>query len=185
MSSTDKAYFSNDIQTNNSTNQLDDDQNYSSKKENGGGDAGRYCKTISKFLFSHIGLVIMVIGYVCAGSFLFILLEEHNEAIQCEEGKGQESTYIVNLKSELLSYIQFNITSGVDPTKDNETVANAKIESWLTDFRNNALDIKTNYGYDGSDCGVTKWTFANSLLFAVTIVTTIGIEHFDIEIKDN
>ena len=172
----DKAYFNNEIQVNNNSNQLEDEQIYSSKKEHGGGDGFRYCKQISKFLFSHIGLVIMVVAYTCAGSFLFILLEEHNEAIQCEEGKGQESTNIVNLKSTLLSYIQFNITSvpGGDPSKDNETVANAKIETWLTSFRDQVLEIKSDYSYDGSDCSNTKWTFSNSLLFAVTIVTTIG-----------
>ena len=128
------------------------------------------CK-ISKFLFSHIGLFIMVIAYVVAGSFLFILLEEHNEAIQCEEGKGQEATNIVNLKSTLLSYIQFNISS----SGDNETVANDKIETWLTEFRDQVLSIKSDYAYDGSGCEHSSWTIPNTLLFALTIVTTIGI----------
>jgi hypothetical protein len=176
MANVDKAYFNNDIQTNNSTNHLDEDQNYSSKKESEGGDIMRYGKTISKFLFSHIGLVLMVIAYTCAGSFLFMLLEQHNEAIQCEEGKGEETTKIVNLKSNLLSYIQFNITSTNDPSKDNETVANAKIESWLTEFRDNVLNIKSSYAYDGSDCSSSRWTFPNTLLFTVTVVTTIGIK---------
>lgn len=174
MANIDKAYFNNDIQTNSSVNQLDEEQNYSNKKESDGGTTGRYCKTIFKFLFSHIGLVVMVIAYACAGSFLFQLLEQHNEAIQCEEGKGQESTKIVNLKSNLLSYIQFNISSNNDPSKDNETVANAKIETWLTEFRDTVLEIKSSYAYAGSDCGTTRWSFMNTLLFTVTIITTIG-----------
>ena len=50
----DKAYFNNDIQVNNSANQMEDEQNYTNKKDRSGGESSfRYCKQISKFLFSH------------------------------------------------------------------------------------------------------------------------------------
>lgn len=133
-----------------------------------------FCKRILKFLFSHIGLVGMVILYSVAGGFLFELLEQHEEKRLCEEGKGQENTNIVLLKSKLLTYIQFNITSNpADITKDNETVANQIIESWLVEFRNQTHDLKNKYKFTGS-CDAPKWTFPGALLFAITAITTIG-----------
>lgn len=133
------------------------------------------CKRVSKFLFSHIGLVAMVIIYSIAGAFLFQLLEQHEEAKTCQEGKGQEETNIVNLRSQLLTYIQFNIsTNPNDPSKDNETVANTKIDQWLEDFRTAVNDNRDTYKYTGQDCSSSKWSFGNSLLFAVTVITTIG-----------
>lgn len=134
-----------------------------------------FCKKITKFLFSHVGLVIMVILYAVAGAFLFKLLEEHQDAKNCQEGKGEESTNIVTLKSDLLKYIQFNISmSGTDANKDNETIANQKIEDWLVAFRDKVLTIRGSYFYTGQDCTTTRWNFADALLFAVTIMTTIG-----------
>lgn len=155
----------------NSTDQLEQEGKTSGPKNKG------CCKRVSKFLFSHIGLVVMVILYACGGAALFSLLEQHQEAVDCQEGKGEESTNIVNLKSLLLSYIQFNISSNpADTTKDNETVANANIETWLQDFRDSVLTTSSNYRYTGQDCTEEnlKWNFAGALLFSITIFTTIG-----------
>jgi hypothetical protein len=142
--------------------------------------AGRgCCKRVSKFLFSHIGLVAMVVIYAVAGAFLFELLEQHEEAKSCQEGKGAESTNIVNLKSLLLTYIQFNITSNPsDTSKDNETVANNNIELWLQIYRDQVLSVKETYRYSGQDCNSPKWNFAGALLFAITVITTIGLRFF-------
>lgn len=167
MSKIDQDTSFNDGHINNSTDQLENNLN-DKKNQN-------CCKRISKFLFSHIGLVAMVVIYAVAGAFLFQLLEQHNEAKNCQEGKGQESTNIVNLKSHLLSYIQFNISSSpTDTTKDNETVANQKIEDWLTTFRDDVLTVRSTYAYSGQDCEKYKWNFPGALLFAVTVITTIG-----------
>ena len=152
-------------------NSIVDDQ-----KEKRSQSFGQCCKKVTKFLASHIGLVVMVILYAIAGAFLFELLEQHQEAKDCQEGQGQEAANIVNLKSQLLTYIQYNITSSsLDTTKDNETVANVKIEDWLSDFRDDVISLKSSYRYTGQNCKTElKWTFAGALLFAITVITTIG-----------
>jgi hypothetical protein len=140
---------------------------------------GVCCKKVSKFLASHIGLVAMVILYTVAGGFLFALLEQHQEAKDCQEGKGQEAANIVNLKSQLLTYIQYNVTTNpLDTSKDNETVANTNIEQWLQDFRDDILSVRSSYRYSGQDCSQLKWNLAGAMLFAVTIITTIGLYIF-------
>lgn len=161
------AEFDSDNQVKNADEVIDDNQ-----KNNKG-----WFKKVSKFIFSYVGLVIMVVIYACAGAYLFSLLEQHEEAKNCQEGKGQESSNIVNLKSSLLSYIQFNITNSNDPNKDNETVANEKIEAWLTEFRDQVLLLRSSYRYSGQSCDESSWTFPGALLFAITIITTIGYGH--------
>ncbi|CAF0987247.1 unnamed protein product [Brachionus calyciflorus] len=139
----------------------------------------QFLKQFGKFVVFHFGLLLLVGVYAVAGAFLFRLLEEHNEAKNCQEGKGLELANIVNLKSDLLTYIQFNISSvSSDTNKDNETVANEKIEAWLTDYRNKVLEIRSNFSYIGQDCNTSsKWNFAGALLFVMTIFTTIGYGH--------
>ena len=49
-----------------------------------------FCKRFMKFMFSHIGLVLIILIWASIGGYLFKLLEEHNEIESCETGKGQE-----------------------------------------------------------------------------------------------
>ena len=134
-----------------------------------------FFKRISKFIFSHIGLVLIVIIWSVLGGFIFELLEQSKEIEDCEKGKGDENNNIIALRSKLLDYIQSNITSNPDDnTKHNETVANANIEQWLQEFRDQTMDLKSQYRYTGNDCNQPKWNFPGSLLFAVTAITTIG-----------
>lgn len=47
------------------------------------------CKTITKFLFSHIGLCLMVVLYCVAGGFIFEHLEKNNEEQICYESRSE------------------------------------------------------------------------------------------------
>ncbi|CAF1054055.1 unnamed protein product [Rotaria sp. Silwood1] len=141
----------------------------------------RLIKKIAKFLFSHIGLVGLVVVYAIAGGFLFELLEQHQEKLNCQEAQGEHIVQITKLKQKLVSYIQYNISSSSTTTltysteKDNTTVAYAKIALMLYDYRDFVITTGSKYRYYGDDCSiVNKWTYPNSLLFAITIITTIG-----------
>jgi hypothetical protein len=136
---------------------------------------GSCCKKATKFIATHVGLIILVILYVIAGGFLFVLLESNRERQDCMEGQGQEAANVVNLKSQLLTYIQNNVTTNpLDTSLDNETVANANIDQWLQSFRDSVISLKGSYRYVGQDCSSQVWNIASGLLFAITIVTTIG-----------
>jgi len=141
-------------------------------------------KTV-KFLFSYIGLVGLVIVYAVAGAFLFELLEQHQERLNCQEAKGELDAEMTKLKQKIVAYIQYNISSTSTSSslvaspystpKDNLTEAYVKIGAMLYDFRNFVINIGGQYRYYGDDCSIiNKWTFPNSLLFAITIITTIG-----------
>jgi len=145
----------------------------------------RQClKKTAKFLFSHIGLVTLVGVYAAAGGFLFELLERHQEKLNCQEAQGQMNVEMNTLKQKIVAYIQYNTSSSSSLTlptatyitaKDNTTVAYTKIAAMLYDFRNFVISTSSNYRYSNDDCSViNKWTYPNSLLFAITIITTIG-----------
>ena len=135
---------------------------------------------ITQFLFSHIGLVGLVVVYAVAGGFLFELLEAHQERVSCQEAHGEQIIQITKLKQRLIAYIQYNTTStvassNVGDDKDNTTVAFAKIGTMLYEYRNFVIDSSSKYRYSGDDCtSVNKWTYPNALLFSITIFTTIG-----------
>lgn len=149
---------------------------------------GRQClKKTAKFLFSHIGLVTLVGVYAMAGGFLFELLEQHQERLNCQEAQGEHRVQMDKLRQKIVAYVLYNTTAAPPsaplaiPTatyvtaKDNNTEAQVKIGVMLMDFRNFVLGSSAQYRYYGDDCSViNKWTFPNSLLFAITIITTIG-----------
>ncbi|CAF2373095.1 unnamed protein product [Rotaria sp. Silwood2] len=139
----------------------------------------RQClRKTTQFLFSHIGLVGLVVVYAVAGGFLFQLLEERQEKLNCQEAQSEQIAEINKLKQKLVNYIQKNTTSSIvfsTVEKDNSTIAFAKIGSMLYEYRKFIIRGNQKYQYYISDCGrVRQWTYANSLLFAITIITTIG-----------
>lgn len=137
----------------------------------------RCLKKMMQFLFSHIGLVGLVVVYAVAGGFLFELLEEHKERITCQEAQGEQMVYITKLKQKLVAYIQYNTTTTTDSSfdKDNATMAFAKIGTMLYDYRHFVIEATSKYRYYGDNCtSVNRWTYPNALLFAITVITTIG-----------
>ena len=151
--------------------------------ESKGTKAQQWLKKTAQFLFSHIGLVGLVGVYSVAGGFLFELLEQHQDQLNCQEAQGEQATTVMKLKQTIVAYIQYNTTApnavaGSTYTmfeKDNQTTAVANIGSMLTDFRSSIINTTSTYRYYGDDCTIiNKWTFPNSLLFAITIITTIG-----------
>jgi hypothetical protein len=138
----------------------------------------RCLKKTTQFLFSHIGLVGLVVVYAVAGGFLFQLLEIRQERYNCQEAQGEQIAQITYIKQQIIAYIQQNTTSSTGNStngKDNTTVAFAKIGSILYQYRQFVINATTKYRFYGDDCSViNKWTYPNSLLFAITIITTIG-----------
>ena len=135
---------------------------------------GACCKKTLKFLFSHLGMSIMVVGYSVAGGLIFEHLEKPNEKTECT--KAQEKYYPAENNTISKLWEISNTRSG-----DREYVMEG-YERVLQKFREDVLDL----GYDGEDCDLMgqtggpgyKWSFAASLLFSVTVTTTIGEYEF-------
>ncbi|CAF1434785.1 unnamed protein product [Adineta ricciae] len=147
----------------------------------------RFVKQTAKFLVSQVGLVGLVVVYAIAGGFLFELLEQHQEKLNCQEAQGEIAVQLTKLKQKIVSYVQYNTSVTSPPPsptsvptltyvleRDNQTVAYEKIATMLYSYRDFIISIGSEYRYYGDDCSSTKWTLPNALLFAITIITTIG-----------
>jgi len=128
-------------------------------------------KATVAFLFSHIGLAFMVVGYSIIGGFLFKALEAPHEVAQ--------KLYIVKYKEDKIEEIwkyaaQLDIET-ID--KGNFTEEIARI---FYGFQREVHKLVKEQGWDGEDSTDEtrlQWSFAGALLYAITVITTIGYGH--------
>ncbi|XP_071520993.1 uncharacterized protein [Panulirus ornatus] len=124
------------------------------------------------FLFSHFGLFIVVSLYAVAGAYVFVDIENAHEERQykMKQDRAVQVEQAMNYLSHLFWYQQDNKTDYKDY---NESMyANLKK---LEDF---VILSVSKYKYDGTVNGWDyRWTFTKSLLFTMTIMSTIGYGH--------
>ncbi|XP_064609625.1 potassium channel subfamily K member 18-like [Liolophura sinensis] len=114
----------------------------------------------------------MVILYCVAGGFIFEHLEKNNELQICYESRNEYLPIENNTIESLIKVTQQY--ADLEDQRDN-------FEKILEKFRDNSIAI----GYDGKNCSqygmpdgpVYRWSWAGSLMFSVTVITTIGYDH--------
>jgi len=123
----------------------------------------KFWKQFLTFLFSNIGLCSVVVAYSILGGFVFRRLEAPNEI--------EKRHFVASVRTKIAFDI-WNLTQTVMILHEpNFTVLTEKI---LVNFQNEILEAKRT-GWDGQDGAVApQWSFAGSLLYAVTVITTIG-----------
>lgn len=126
------------------------------------------CKKIAAFLFSHIGLAGMVVAYSIMGGFLFKALEAPYES--------QEKFAILNLKRKQIESIWKMAVSLTVDTMD-KTNFTEEVGRIFLRFQKEVTVAVKDKGWDGKDTtdeSSLQWSFAGALLYAVTVITTIG-----------
>ncbi|XP_035231532.1 TWiK family of potassium channels protein 7-like [Stegodyphus dumicola] len=123
----------------------------------------RYCRLIATFLFSHIGLCALVVGYSIIGAFTFEALEAGHEKTKRQLMLKERENVVINLwaltsKSNVLS--EHNWTTLATET--------------LQDFEITLVKAVRKEGYDGKDESPLQWTFSGALLYSIIVITTIG-----------
>ena len=125
-----------------------------------------------KFLFSHVGLCVMVILYCVAGGFIFEHLEKNNEEQICYDSRDEYIDMEERTLNNTIKVIKEQEGSG------QTDVLVIQLQSILATFRDNSIAI----GFDGKNCtayGETdgpkyKWSWSGALFFSVTVISTIG-----------
>ncbi|XP_013083299.2 TWiK family of potassium channels protein 18-like [Biomphalaria glabrata] len=126
------------------------------------------CRKLAAFIFSHIGLCSLVVGYSIMGGFLFQYLEATDEM--------KERINVLNTRSYSVMKL-WNMTNDLNILyKENWT---AMAEVILLEFQNNVYRSVKERGWDGRDetDEDMQWSFSGSLLYSVTVITTIGYGH--------
>ncbi|UJR15786.1 hypothetical protein I4U23_002718 [Adineta vaga] len=129
-----------------------------------------FYRTFVHFLCSNLGLVIVVIAYSVGGAFLFILLEQYIELQKCQQGSLTENVSISNISESMFNYVTIS--------DEQTSVIYDQIESYLQNFTNDVYERRTDFRYTGQDCETKSgWSFPSALLFAITVITSIGYGH--------
>lgn len=122
------------------------------------------CKSFTTFIFSRVGLCLLVVAYAFGGGLVFQLLEESAEAAKISKVQQHLNATVEKLLNHSMELKVLEL---------NQWMKNAKIilEEYQRDIVN-----QTKRGYQGerlTDDG-KQWTFPGAILYAITVITTIG-----------
>ena len=127
------------------------------------------CKKFVAFLFSTVGLTCVLCGYTVFGGFVFMWLESPYEVQLKNDVQRTRKFYVDklwNLTEELNMFYPQNWSNMADRI--------------LQEYTTEVYIATKHKGWDGNENdGVAElqWTFAGSLLYSITVITTIG-KHF-------
>ena len=135
-------------------------------------------EVLRKVAFSPFGLFVLNASYAILGAYMFIWLERPNEEKQKNlkvDKTAEVHDAVAYLKTTFWQYAtnedRFNYTKDEFFEAVSEDLATLKL--FVVEYAN-------TYGVDSIDGTVNwdwSWTFPKSLLFTITIMTTIGKRH--------
>lgn len=127
------------------------------------GKCRRCCGRFFTFLFSHIGLCALVIGYSIMGAFAFRALESPYEE--------KKAFQVSQLRQETVRRL-WEITDKLNVLyKDNWT---GLVEAEVRRFQKDLI-LAVKEGYDGKEGPGQQWSFSGAFLYSLTVITTIGM----------
>ncbi|GFU02965.1 hypothetical protein NPIL_451871 [Nephila pilipes] len=130
------------------------------------GRCRRCCGRFTTFLFSHVGLCALVIGYSIMGAFAFRALEAPYEE--------QKASQVGHLRQETVRRL-WEITDKLNVLyKDNWTEL---VEAEVRRFQKELI-VAVKEGYDGKEGSGQQWSFSGAFLYSLTVITTIEDTYF-------
>lgn len=116
--------------------------------------------------FSYVGLTCMVICYSLLGAVLFHALESWNEEATVMQISQERQKRLKEL---------WEITRKLNILEEKEWIRQAT--DVIKDFERSIYKATSDLGWDGHTeeaSGELNWSFTGSLLYSVTVITTIG-----------
>lgn len=119
------------------------------------------------FLFSNIGIIVLVIGYTIAGSFMFREIEHENYGRQLRD----ITVEVEKIRNQTAAKLWQTTccTENVFATD----AWKLEVDKQLRDFQNWIVDEVQKNGYEGKRV-TNRWTFSGAFLYSLSVITTIG-----------
>ncbi|CAF1062985.1 unnamed protein product [Rotaria sordida] len=128
------------------------------------------CKKFTAFMFSRVGLFFVMIGYVALGGILFQALEAGNE-------HNMRHIMDLELNKTLDKLWQETLRVNPFPEKDKKGNFSLNATGELEQFEA-TVKRQVEKGFDGRTTNSEHdWNFFGAVLYAVTLVSTIGYGH--------
>ncbi|XP_054713290.1 TWiK family of potassium channels protein 7-like [Uloborus diversus] len=131
-------------------------------------------KILLRLLFSHVGLFLLVCLYAAFGAWIFVFIEYDDET-QLRKERMIRSIDVNDSLVYLAALFYYWRDKGYSREEWND-----KVYSELKTLDKFIVNMVRAVQYDGTmdeESWDREWAFGNSLLFSVTILTTIGYGH--------
>ncbi|XP_037030041.1 TWiK family of potassium channels protein 18 [Bradysia coprophila] len=124
--------------------------------------AKEHCRQFTAFMFSNVGIIILVVLYMLAGASMFKLIEEETANDKWADMSRNRNTFAYQLWN--LSSVQLN-------GKDRSTF-DYEFNKTLVNYQKQIVDAVRG-GWPGNDERV-QWGLERAFLYSLTVITTIG-----------
>ncbi|KAI5633987.1 ion channel domain-containing protein [Phthorimaea operculella] len=126
-----------------------------------------YLRAFIAFLFSNVGVVVLVVAYTIAGAFIFQALEGASEMdrlnlMDKERDSTAQTLWLTFLNANRVGNTTQEIKSSIDEV--------------LRSYQKKVVDAINYHGWDGSNSNL-QWSFSSAFLYSLTVITTIGYGH--------
>jgi hypothetical protein len=131
------------------------------------------CKSLTTFIFSRVGLCLLVVAYAFGGGVVFQFLEGPYEG---RITQGVQRRLHITVERLFNTSVQAKVLYESNWTN----MARQILEEYQQ-----ALVRQTKRGYQGErfDDDTKQWNFPGAILYAITVITTIGRNFLLIEIE--
>ncbi|CAF4460530.1 unnamed protein product, partial [Didymodactylos carnosus] len=123
------------------------------------------CKSVTTFIFSRVGLCLLVVAYAFGGGMLFQFIEANHEQKEIVSAQKRLNTTIEKI-------FNHSIASSVLYQSNWSSMARQILEEYQTEL---VHVVKRGYQGERQPDDNQKWNFAGAILYAITVITTIGM----------
>ena len=120
-------------------------------------------RALTAWVFSNVGICVLVIGYLLLGAVMFMELEGPDGAVR---------SHVPDLRRETVGRL-WDVTERYNTLHPDSW--SKEVTMIIVDYQAAIIEAEEQ-GYDGNDIPTNLWTFSGAFLYSITVITTIGEE---------
>ncbi|CAB3256736.1 unnamed protein product [Arctia plantaginis] len=124
-----------------------------------------YVRGLLAFLFSNVGVIVLVLAYTIAGAFMFQAIEGG--------GEMERAQNMTRARDNTAQHLWENVTLALNLF--NETELRERIGMEIKKYQKIVVTA-VHAGWDGTRSS-RQWSFSSAFLYSLTVITTIGYGH--------